>query len=103
MIQMAYLLVYLSKEKIAIVLRRFARQTCTESLTELLCCVVHSLSQSSLYGETAQYNGYLFFKYAYCVHLFRFRHIYLPTELLLLVALGKLALKNHNEDSIVGP
>ena len=34
-----------SKEKIAIVLRRFARQTCTESLTDLLCCVVHSLSQ----------------------------------------------------------
>ena len=33
------------KEKIAIVLSRFARQTCTESLTELLCCAVYSLSQ----------------------------------------------------------
>ena len=39
----------------------FRQKDLTESLTELLCCVVYSISQSSLSGETAQYNGYLFF------------------------------------------
>ena len=52
---------HLLKAERAIVLCRFAEKTWTESLTEPLCCVVYSLSQSSLSGETGQYNGYLFF------------------------------------------
>ena len=43
----------------------FRQKDLTESLTELLCCVVYSFSQSSLSGETAQYNGYLFFSHSF--------------------------------------
>ena len=50
-----------AKAETAVVSCRFTKKTWTESLTELLCCVVYSLSQSSLSGETTQYNGYLFF------------------------------------------
>ena len=59
----------------------FRQKDLTESLTELLCCVVYSLSQSSLSGETAQYNGYLFFSTARTKQLFTALVLWLLLEL----------------------